>query len=115
MVFNINFGDRCGHVMFEIEYYKKMSEYKKGEFHSEVHVSTFANGILRFYESKKDDKNFNLNEFINDTYNIEELRMWLYEVEGNKNVEDHYGSRWTYIKNTVYDFADKYGLYVNID
>ena len=70
---------------------------------------------------ERNDNTFDYDEFIEHAKVIQELRGWLYEVEGNKplpSVESskiHYDIRVKYVKSVIYAFAEKYNLYVNVD
>lgn len=123
MVFDIDFGTKRGCTMFDIEVYQRESEHErtKGLWSSEIHVLPCVEGITRFLESKRNDNTFDYDEFIEHAKVIQELRGWLYEVEGNKplpSVESskiHYDIRVKYVKSVIYAFAEKYNLYVNVD
>ena len=114
-----NYPSHRGWCLFDIEYYQIQSERDKGKWHSEIRVLPCVEGLIRFYDSKKNDANFNMEEFIQEAKVIQELRRWLWEVDGNKAVEDnykiHYGKRYETIKKGIDEFAKKYDLLINID
>ena len=120
MVFEIGFGD-CYPTspLFDIEFFQR----KVGDnaWSSELRVLPCVEGITRFLQSKRNDDKFNYDEFIRDAYEIQELRGWLYERDGNKvttleeNDKLHYEKRLPYLKDIFKIFAKKYGLYVSED
>lgn len=123
MVYTIELGTERRCTMFDIEIYQRKSEHEetKGLWYSEMHVLPCVDGLTRFLESKRNDDTFNYNEFIEDAKVIQELRGWLYEVDGNKllpleeSSKVHYGKRVKFIKTVIDAFAEKYNLYVNVD
>lgn len=110
-------ADKRGDTLFDIEYYLTKSDPNKNVWHSELHCLPCVRGIANFVARKalSNDENFDLGQFINDAEVIQELRGWLYEVEGNKDSKEHYTSRYTAILEIIKSFTDKYELYVNID
>lgn len=121
MVYQIYYGNRD--TMFDIEYYQKKSEHErtKGLWCSEIHVLPCVEGITRFLESKRNDDSFNYDRFIKDACEIQELRGWLYEVDGNKYCESginnklHYHTRKDHIETIINDFVNLYNLSLNVD
>jgi hypothetical protein len=119
MTFEIGFGDSYPtKALFDIEYYQ--SHFDKTTWNSEISVLPCVEGITKFLESVK-NVDFDYNQFIDDAKEIQELRGWLYEKDGNRpcfledNDKLHYGPRLTHIRNVITEFADKYGLYVDED
>lgn len=104
-----------GYCLFDIEYYLKQSEVVPNKWFSEISVHAVVEGLSKFVYHNSNNPNFNIDEFIKDGEGLTELRRWLYEIEGNKNSELHYTTRYDYIRNVVDKFAEKYGCYVNID
>jgi len=102
------------YVMFDIEYYKTKSKYDN-KWYSEIRVLPRVEGIAKYVHSRKNDDTFNLEEFIKDAEEIQELRRWLWEIEGNKDETKHYKSRYKYIETILTNFAEKYKLYINKD
>lgn len=123
MVYTIELDTERRCIMFDIEIYQRKSEHEntKDLWYSEMHVLPCVDGLTRFLESKRNDDTFNYNEFIEDAKVIQELRGWLYEVEGNKLLPSeesskvHYGKRVKFVKTVIDAFAEKYNLYVNVD
>ena len=111
MVFNIIYKDRTC-VMFDIDYWLKIAEWSKDERYSDISVTPIVDGIVRYIHEHPD---INIEEFIADATEIQELRRWLFEINGNKSSEDHYGTRYTELKTKIYGFAVKYELEVNVD
>jgi hypothetical protein len=109
-----DFTKHRGYVLFDIEYYKTKSDYTN-EWYSEIKVLPCVEGITRYVYSRKDDKTFDVEEFIKDAEEIEELRRWLWEIEGNRDVTQHHKSRYKYIETMLTNFSEKYKLYVNRD
>jgi hypothetical protein len=115
--------------MFDIEYYQiQTGSYitvdgytaPKKLWQSELHVLPCVEGLVRYTLSQKDNPDFNVEEFIADSEVIQELRRWLWEIDGANNKPDtegklHYGERYQYIESLINDYAKKYGCYVNRD
>ena len=119
MTFEIYWGEdftkQRGWTMFDIEYYQKSTDVP-GKYSSELKVLPCAEGLLRFYDHKKDDPEFNKEEFIADCVAIQELRGWFFEVAVYTiKDESHYGERYKHIKKVIDDFVKKYDVYLNID
>ena len=111
-----DFTKNRGYTMFDIEYY--MCRNNDNLWQSELHVLPCVEGLVRYTLSQKDNSNFNVEQFIADSEVIQELRGWLWEVNGNKPDEQnklHYGERYQYIKTILNDYAEKYGCYVSMD
>lgn len=120
MIFDIYWGrDVNNHndwsSLFDIEYFQKKSDVP-GKYYTDIRVLPDAQGLLRFFDSKKDDANFNKEEFIQDCVTIQELRGLLFEVLVYTIKDDsHYGERYKYIRNIIDKFVEKYDLYLKID
>jgi hypothetical protein len=113
-----DFTTHRGYMMFDIEYY----QYKNSNnlWQSELHVLPRVEGLVRYTLSQKDNPDFNVEEFIEDSEVIQELRGWLWEFDGRNNKPDtegklHYGERYQYIESLINDYAKKYGCYVSRD
>lgn len=110
-------------VLFDIEFYQHKSEHEntKGLWCSEIRVLPCVEGITRFLESKRNDRDFDYTQFIRDSHEIQELRRWLYEEDGNRfceldvNNELHYHKRKNHIEMVINDFIDYYDLELNVD
>lgn len=122
MVYQIYYRER-ELVLFDIEFYQQKSEHEntKGLWCSEIRVLPCVEGITRFLQSKRHDDDFDYTQFIRDSYEIQELRGWLYERSGNKYCELdvnnvlHYHTRKDYIETIINNFVDLYGLELNVD
>ena len=107
-----------GYTMFDIEYYQ--TKVDKNKWQSELHVLPCVEGLVRYVTAQKDNPDFYVDEFIADSEVIQELRRWLWEIDGRNNKPDadgksHYGERYQYIETLINDYAKKYGCYVNRD
>ena len=120
MTFQIYCGEdftvNRGYTMFDIEYYMRRNN--DNLWQSELHVLPRVEGLVRYTLSQKDNPDFNVEEFIADSEVIQELRGWLWEVNGNKPDEQsklHYGERYQYISTLLDEYAKKYGCYISVD
>lgn len=110
-----DFTNHRGWTLFDIEYYQVSTDIP-GKYYSEIKVLPCAEGLLRFFDYKKDDPSFDKEEFIQDCTIIQELRGWLFEVAKYTIKDDgHYGERYRRIRSIICDFSEKYGVYLNID
>lgn len=120
MIFDIYWGRDVNNPddwssLFDIEYFRKKSDVS-GEYYTDISVLPCAEGLLRFYDHKKDDPEFNKEEFIADCVVIQELRGWLFEVAVYTiKDESHYGERYKCIKRIIDDFVKKYDVYLRVD
>lgn len=107
-----------GYVLFDIEYYLKKLNNSK-EWQSEIHCLPLIKGISYFIKEFIKDKYFN--EFIKDATDIQEIRSLLYEQYNNKPKSKSEASNFHYkifgkiLEGILNNFANKYGLYINID
>lgn len=110
-----------GDVMFDIEYYMSQSEVKNNYWFSELSCLPCVKGIVSFLKDKRNDENFNYDEFIELAEEIQEIRGLLYERYNNRPKpydeadEFHYRFFGKILKEKVEAFANKYNLYINID
>lgn len=110
-----------GFTMFDIEYYEVQSPHEKDKWYSEIHSSPIVEGIVSFLKDRSQDTSFNWSQFSTDATEIDELRGLLFERYNNlpKNVIEsthfHYHVFGEVIKEKIYHFAEKYGLFVNVD
>lgn len=122
MIYQIYYENETGHrqVMFDIEVY--ISEVKEnknyGKWYVEMHSDSFVSGVVDFIVDKLDRNQ--KDEFKTDCEELEELRGWLWETHSNyprtmKEASDDRTIWMEYIKDKVYTFSKKYGLYVNED
>ena len=111
-----DFTKNRGYTMFDIEYY--MCRNKDNLWQSELHVLPCVEGLVRYTLSQKDNPDFNVEQFITDSEAIQELRGWLWEVEGNipdAKGQLHYGERYKTIVNIIEKYAEQYGCYISLD
>ena len=112
--------ERCN-VMFDIEYYMEKSEVKNDYWFSEIHCLPCVKGIVTFLKDKRNDENFNYDEFIELAEEIQEIRGLLYERYNNKpkpydEARDFYHKVFGKIlKEKIEAFANKYNLFINRD
>lgn len=109
-----DFTQHRGYTIFDIEYYLTKSDYNDN-YYSEIKVLPCVEGLTRYLNSRKNDVNFNLEEFIKDGNEIQELRRWLWEKADNNDETQHYKTRLQHIKNILNNFTKKYNVYLNID
>lgn len=108
-------------VMFDIEYYMSESEVHKDYWFSELSCLPCVKGMVLFLRDKRNDENFNYDEFIELAYEIQEIRGLLYERYNNRPKpydeanEFHYRFFGKILKEKVEAFAKKYNLDINID
>ena len=110
-----------GSTMFDIEYYLTQSPREKDKWYTEVKSLPIVGGIVHFLHDHSQDPSFNWMLFSTDATEIEELRGLLYESYDNSPKNDsearhfHYHVFGEVIKEKIYHFAEKYGLFVNVD
>jgi hypothetical protein len=120
MIIDINYRE---YTLFDIEYYQAMSEKKNDKdcWYSEIHCLTCVKGITHFLKDKLNDPTFNVEEFINDSEIIEEIRGWLWETHDNKlcdlhtNTQRHYHVFKPELDKIIKSYCEKYGFSINID
>ena len=109
-----------GHVLFDIEYYLTHSE-GSDKLYSELHCLPIVEGISYFLRDAFNRKDFIFEDFVKDSDEIQEIRGLLYESYDNKpkTMDDarqfHYHVFGKTLKDKIEKYADKYGLYINID
>lgn len=110
-----------GYVMFDIEYYQRPSE-TKDKWFSEIRCLPCVEGLTHFLKDKFNENiNFDIEEFIKEGTEIQELRGLLYEMFNNKPKENKEANHFHYhvfgetLEKLLNNFADKYGLYINKD
>lgn len=107
------------YVLFDIEYY--MEQTNDHKWYSELHCLPIVEGLTRFLEKHLKQEDIDVEQFIKDSNEIEELRGLLYERYNNKpkSMEEahifHYKTFWNVLDKIIRDFAKKYDLYLNID
>lgn len=110
-----------GNVMFDIEYYLSKSEVKNDYWFSELSCLPCVKGMVSFLKDKRNDENFNYDEFVELAEEIQEIRGLLYERYNNRpkpydEARDfHYKIFGKILKEKVETFANKYNLYINRD
>ena len=118
MTFIVPYKGPFGYTIFDIEFSLEQDTHDKHRWYSEIHVLPRVEGIVRFVMDKKNDENFNYEDFISQAYKIEELREWLYSSSTGHNfaneskiaTELHYKHRYPYIKELLQNFCKEYGL-----
>lgn len=108
------------HTVVDIEYWLDQSSYTK-KWRSKIVTTNIVDGIARFVELKvKENPNYNVLQFITDTNSLR-ISDWLFNQPDNlptENVRDispSHHKRIDFIRQMVYDYANKYGLEVNED
>lgn len=110
-----------GNVMFDIEYYLSKSKVKNDYWFSELSCLPCVKGMVSFLKDKRNDENFNYDEFVELAEEIQEIRGLLYERYNNRpkpydEARDfHYKFFGKMLKEKVETFANKYNLHINID
>ena len=121
MTIDINYGK---YTLFDIEYWQNLDETKKSNekrWFSEIDVCVCVRGVTKFLMDKFLDENFNPDEFIKDSENIQELRRWLWETHDNSLCDSDTGSNRHYhifkpeLDNIIKTYCEKYGFDINID
>jgi hypothetical protein len=109
-----------GYTLFDIEYYQEQSD-KSKDWYSEIHCLPVVEGIAYFLKDALNNKDFMFEDFIKEADEIQEIRGLLYERYDNKPKSHtdahhfHYHIFGNVLKEIVDKFANKYGLFVNID
>jgi hypothetical protein len=117
-----------GYTLFDIEYYQKQSDKIKvcyseitKDWYSEIHCLPVVEGIAYFLKDAFSDKDFIFEDFVKEAGEIQEIRGLLYERYDNKPKPStdanhfHYHVFGKVLKEKIEKFANKYGLFVNID
>lgn len=111
-----------GYTMFDIEYYRKQSVREDDEYFSEISCLTCVEGLTRFLKNKlQENMDFDIESFIKEATEIQEVRGLLYERFDNTPKEFKISSDFHYhvfgevLENLLNKFADKYELYINRD
>jgi len=109
-----------GYTLFDIEYYQEHSDESK-DWYSEIHCLPIVDGISYFLKEAFTNRDFILEDFVKDADEIQEIRGLLYERYNNKPKSQtdahhfHYRVFGKILEEKIYKFANKYGLFVNID
>ncbi len=109
-----------GYTLFDIEYYQKQSD-KTKDWYSEISCLPVVEGIAHFLKDSLSNKDFMFENFVKESYEIQEIRGLLYERYDNRPKPSidaehfHYHIFGKVLKEKIYEFSNKYGLYVNID
>lgn len=124
MVYQIYYmtkGSNRYNVMFDIEYYTDKSEVKNDYWFSELRCLPCVRGMTLFLKDKRNEEDFNYDEFAELAEEIQEIRGLLYERYNNKpkpydEARDfHYKVFGKILKEKLETFANKYKLFINID
>lgn len=121
MTIDINYGK---YTLFDIEYYITQFENSKDKtnsWHSELSSCTRVKGISKFLQDKLGNTKFDVDEFIRDSEEIQELRGWLWEKHSN-NLTDmnscsdrHYHVFKPELDQIIDNYCKNYGFTINID
>jgi hypothetical protein len=90
-------------------------------WYSEINCGVCVKGISKFLQDKLKDVSFNIDEFITDSEEIQEIRGWLWETHENNlcNLdacsERHYHKFKPELDNIIKNYCQKYGLSINVD
>jgi len=116
------------YTLFDIEWYMALDETKKpneDRWYSEMDVCVCVRGIAKFLKEKLTScsisGNFNLDEFIKDSEQIQELRGWLWETHNNSlcDVDScekrHYHVFKPELDAIIKTYCDKYGFSISVD
>ena len=110
-----------GVCMFDIEYHMKQSEKDKEKWYSELHCLPCVDGLCYFINDKAKDKDFNIDQFVKDATEIQEIRGFLYERNDNRPKEYEEANEFHYHKfrkafeDILNNFKYKYDLWINVD
>lgn len=111
-------GDR-GYCMFDIEYYMKQSEKDKEKWYSELHCLPCVDGLTYFLKDKINE--IDVDQFVKDANEIQEIRGFLYERNDNRPKEYEEANEFHYHKfrktfeDILNNFKYKYDLWINVD
>lgn len=121
MIYFINYNslsDKRTCCMFDIEFYLKRDDDTK-LWESELHSLPIVEGLVKFINENKDK--IDIDEFIKDATEIQELRGCLHEKHDNQLEEydvamkRHYNEFFHEFDEKIKKFVNKYGLDLNID
>ena len=110
-------------TLFDIEFYLQKDETIKDEnnWNSELHCQPLVRGISRFLQEKLKDESFNIDEFIKDSEEIQEIRGWLWEKHDN-NLLDGKSAKKRHdvefdpeLKEIINTYSKKYGFSITTD
>jgi hypothetical protein len=110
-----------GTVMFDIEYYQEKSHYDPEKWISEISCLPCVDGLTLFLKDKFSEPGFDYKQFMEDAYEIQEIRGFLWERNDNHPREKddannfHYHMFGKAIKEIFDEFCKKYGLWMGID
>lgn len=110
-----------GVCMFDIEYFQKKCDggVNKGKWYSEIHCLPCIDGLTYFLKDNIND--IDIDEFVNDATEIQEIRGLLYERHDNRPREHEYADEFHYhtFRNEIEEMFDKfnkkYGTWLNVD
>lgn len=111
-----------GYTMFDIEYYQVKSDNSE-TWYSELRSLPIVEGTSRFLDEKLNgsDPDFDFEEFLKDSSEIQELRGLLFEKYDNKpkSKEEafnfHHKVFRTVLAEKIDSYCEKYGLFLNVD
>ena len=109
-----------GYTLFDIEYYLEQSDRSK-DWYSEIRCLPIVKGIAYFLKDAFSSKGFMFEAFVKEANEVQEIRGLLYERYGNKPKSHtdafhfHHHIFGKVLKEMINTFANKYGLFVNVD
>ncbi len=118
MTININYGK---YTLFDIEWWITENEIHRDRWHSELDCVVCVKGLCMFLKDNIGKEGFDLDEFIKNSYEIQELRGWLWERHSNTNIpldecsKRHYHTFQPELYKIIDSYCEKYGFYKNID
>ena len=119
MVYQIYYGNRK--TVFDIEYYMTINERKNDteeKWYVEIHSRPILSESVQFVRDIL--KPEQVEEFIKDCAELEDLRGWIWEKHRNWDrdidaAKKDYREWMVHIEERINSFCDKYGLKLNMD
>ena len=121
MTIDINYGK---YTLFDIDYWMEMSEEKKAsdeKWYTEICCTACVRGIAKFLQDKLKESDFNVDGFIEDSEEIQEIRGWLWERHDNRCCDmetcghRHYHEFKPEFDKIIKAYCNKYGFSINVD
>lgn len=121
MVFQIRWTEdytKGYYTLFDVEVWRDKQE-KTNKWYTELRAYSFVEGVARYLMAQNDNVNFDVEEFIKDASEIEELRRWIWEVAfytfKENDFQDAHKQKCDYVRNKMKAFCEKYECYLNED
>lgn len=111
-------------LMFDIEYWLTQIDLDEVKWFSDISCLPIVSGLTYFLKDKLSEgekSTFSYQDFIKDATEIQEIRGFLFEKNGNAPKqreiasEFHYRTFYDKIYDLFSDFCQKYGLSLSID